>query len=176
MPVIVVGGSGRNVGKTSLVCGLILALPEFSWIAVKITSHEHSMPGSVWEECEAGHGRDTARYLRAGARRAFLVTSEEAELAERMRELQAKVGSEAPLIFESNRIVEWLQLDLRLAVRGGGDAKASFTRFAQRADAMVMRGDRDEMIADEKPQFQLAELTQVSMEMQRWLRDRLACI
>ena len=50
MPLIVVGGSGRNVGKTSLVCGLIEALREYRWVAVKVTGHEHGVSAPVWEE------------------------------------------------------------------------------------------------------------------------------
>jgi hypothetical protein len=46
MAIIVVGGSNRGVGKTALVCGLIAALPEYRWNAVKITSHEHKQPVS----------------------------------------------------------------------------------------------------------------------------------
>jgi hypothetical protein len=44
MAIIVVGGSNRGVGKTALVCGLIAALPEYHWAAVKITTHEHKQP------------------------------------------------------------------------------------------------------------------------------------
>ena len=36
MAVVVVGGGGRGAGKTSLVCGVIAALPEMQWVAVKI--------------------------------------------------------------------------------------------------------------------------------------------
>jgi hypothetical protein len=43
MAIIVVGGSNRGVGKTSLVCGLIAALPEYRWTAVKITTHDHKL-------------------------------------------------------------------------------------------------------------------------------------
>ena len=46
MAIIVVGGSNRGVGKTALVCGLIAALPEYRWAAVKITTHEHKQPVS----------------------------------------------------------------------------------------------------------------------------------
>ena len=46
MAIIVVGGSNRGVGKTALVCGLIAALPEYHWAAVKITTHEHKQPVS----------------------------------------------------------------------------------------------------------------------------------
>jgi hypothetical protein len=43
MAIIVVGGSNRGVGKTSLVCGLIAALPEYRWTAVKITADDHKL-------------------------------------------------------------------------------------------------------------------------------------
>ncbi len=48
MAIIVVGGSNRDVGKTTLVCALIAALPEYRWNVVKITTHDHRqavMPG-----------------------------------------------------------------------------------------------------------------------------------
>jgi len=44
MAIIVVGGSNRGVGKTTLVCALIAALPEYRWNAVKITTHDHKQP------------------------------------------------------------------------------------------------------------------------------------
>jgi len=44
MAIVVVGGSNRGVGKTALVCGLIAALPEYRWTAVKITGHDHPQP------------------------------------------------------------------------------------------------------------------------------------
>ena len=77
MAVIVVGGGGRGAGKTALVCGLMRALPEISWTAVKITTHEHGNSTPIWEETAPGDTTDTARYLAAGARRALLVTASE---------------------------------------------------------------------------------------------------
>lgn len=41
MAIVVIGGSNRGVGKTALVCALIRALPEYHWVAVKITTHDH---------------------------------------------------------------------------------------------------------------------------------------
>jgi hypothetical protein len=63
MAILVVGGSHRGVGKTALVCGLMGALPEYRWIAIKITSDDHCKPTSIFEETEIGQGTDTARYL-----------------------------------------------------------------------------------------------------------------
>ena len=62
MAILVVGGSHRGVGKTALVCGLIAALPEHRWTAVKITSDDHGQFAPVWEDTEPGQGTDTARY------------------------------------------------------------------------------------------------------------------
>src|ERR1035441_8557829 len=102
MAILVVGGSSRGVGKTALVCGLIAALPEFRWTAVKITNHEHGKPEPIWEERCAGQGSDTARYLAAGAERALLVTARGDDLAALLKELWVKLGPGANVLFESN--------------------------------------------------------------------------
>src|ERR1700678_2626146 len=46
MAIIVVGGSNRGVGKRALVCGVMAALPEYRWAAVKISSHLHPRASS----------------------------------------------------------------------------------------------------------------------------------
>src|ERR1035438_4687922 len=101
MALIVVGGSGRGVGKTSLVCGLIASLPEVAFAAVKITTHAHQEGSPFWEDSAStgrigsGTGTDTERYLAAGARRALLVASAEDQLASRLSEVRAAVGQGA---------------------------------------------------------------------------------
>jgi hypothetical protein len=175
MPVIVVGGSGRNVGKTALVCGLIAAMPECRWTAIKVTGHEHGLPEKVWEEQAPGQQTDTARYLAAGAQRAFLLTAQEAELPALLREFQARAGLRASFLFESNRIAESLRADICLAIHRSSDgaAKASFGQFVQRADAKVILGARDRMVRGAKPQFELADFGRIPIEMLDWLRARL---
>lgn len=170
---LVVAGSGRGVGKTTLVCGLLAALPEFHWTAVKITSHAHGKSSLIWEETAPGQGTDTARYLAAGAQHAFLLTAGDAELPGRTRELQTKAGPGPNLIFESNRILDCVQPDLCLAVEGSGEQKPSFLRIAHRIDARVMRADRDQMAGETEPRFELADLGEISAAMQQWLRARL---
>ena len=64
MAIIVVGGSNRRVGKTALVCGLVAALPEYGWTAVKITTHDHPQPVSPARPIRA-EGLAPARESRA---------------------------------------------------------------------------------------------------------------
>jgi len=179
MTTIVVSGGAKGVGKTQLVCGLIGALSEYRWTAVKVTSHDHGNPVLVWEEKSAGQRTDTARYLAAGAARAFLVTTLSSDLSLLLHELLEKLDPDANLLFESNGIMDYLQPDLCLALEAGdydSQPKASFGLTTQRADALVAHRDEDRMLrAEEPPQpvFHLADLERVSPEMLAWLRAKL---
>ena len=176
MPIIAVGGPRKGVGKTELVCGLIAALPQFRWTAVKITTHHYGQPEPIWEETIAGQGTDTARYLAAGARRAILVTMPESSLS--LAKIQAAVGVDTNVLFESNNIVSVLQPDLCLAILDASqaDRKPSFEPFVEHADAFVALSESSAMhlsFAFAKPLFKLSELDCISAEMLEWLHDRL---
>src|ERR1035441_5853039 len=146
MAIIVVGGGGRGAGKTALVCGLMRALPEISWTAIKVTTHEHGKATPIWEETAPGQGSDTARYLVAGARRALLVTAGEDALGsgndtlgpivqQALRECPAPGG----VIFESNSVLRHLRPDVCLcaATSPWMHEKRSYELVLQRMDAMV---------------------------------------
>ena len=181
MKVIVVGGSGHGVGKTALVCGLIRALPEFGWTAIKITSHDYGLGARVWEEKSAAGGTDTSRYLAAGARRALLITAADEEIEELVRQALSRcaVGGGEDLaegtILESNRVLRFVDPDLCLGVEGapGGERKASYERVAARADAVVRRAESDGVIEESRPVFELGDLERLSERMRVWLRGRL---
>ena len=174
MATIVVSGGSKNVGKTSLICGLLRALPEFAWVAVKITGHDHGKAEVLFEEKAAGQGTDTARFVAAGAQRVFLMTAEGAELGTGLRALESMVGPGTDLIFESNRVLDWVDPTVHLAM---GEAttqqKPSFVRIEHRVDARVVKAERDEVVEGAPPVFRLAALEQVSAELQQWLREKL---
>lgn len=184
MAIIVVGGSQKNVGKTTLVCGLIAALDEMRWTAVKVTSDAHEGLAPIYEEKSAGAESDTSRYLAAGAERAILLTVPGSrDLAEVLDEFWPLIGRGTNLIFESNRAANYVSADVCLLVQGDprtGEAKPSFFRAAKFADALVVRGDDDLMVADAMkwegrprgPIFNLKQLDRISAEMKHWLRGR----
>ena len=174
MAIIVVCGSGKDVGKTALVCGLIAGLKELGWTAVKVTSHIYGKAEAVWEETSAGQGTDTARYLAAGARRALLVSAGDNELGAVVERLMAEFGSRAHLIFESNRILNHLRPDVCVAVEGGAAQKGSFVAAARQVDARVELAEADGFVDGDEPVFRLRALDRISAEMAGWLRGRLS--
>src|SRR5579862_5177654 len=149
MPIIVVGGQAKDVGKTTLVCNIVSAFRERGWTAVKISDHRHDVSdckllaeGSGWcirEQLERDDTSDTARYLRAGSMRALLVQAEEGALRNAVAALHPFLSGNA--IIESNRAVEFLSPDLfLLMVDAERDLKPSAQSQLQRADALVWRG------------------------------------
>jgi len=153
--IIVIGGHSRSVGKTSVVAGLISALREFDWTAVKITQYGHGICSANGEACDcatADHswaisqetdrsdGPDTSRFLLAGAARALWVRTEQGRLAEAMPELRRRLEGAGNVIIESNSVLKFLRPDLYLTVLdpATADFKNSAREFLDRADAVIL--------------------------------------
>jgi predicted AAA+ superfamily ATPase len=188
MAIVVVGGQSRNVGKTSLVANLIKAVPERRWTAVKITQHEHDLPPEtnylIHEEVDATGDRDTARYLRAGARRALLLTARPGCLADAIPELRRELGRADDVILESNSVLEFLEPDVYLAVLDPAiaDFKSSARQFLQQASAVVLnqperRGIRwDKTLLEQvmrKPIFRVRPPHYLTPDLVEFVRKKL---
>jgi molybdopterin-guanine dinucleotide biosynthesis protein len=159
MAIVVVGGHTRNIGKTSVVAGLIRALPEMRWTAFKITQFGHGVCSANGEPCDcetaehtiaiseerdAATGTDSARYLAAGAARSFWVRTRQGQLAEAMprlrKEFERAESDGGNVIVESNSILRFLRPKVYLAVLDPAmkDFKASALAYLDRADAVLL--------------------------------------
>jgi hypothetical protein len=155
MPTIVIGGHTRNIGKTSVVAGLIAALPQLNWTAIKITQFGHNVCSANGEPCDcqtADHtlatseernattGTDTSRFLAAGAKQVFWVRTRQGELAEAMPRVRKLISGAENTIIESNSVLRFLQPDLSLAVLDPtiADFKPSALRYLDRTDALIV--------------------------------------
>jgi len=155
MAIVVVGGHTRNIGKTSVVAGLIAALPQRRWTAIKITQFGHgvcSVNGepcdcetadhtiAISEERERASGTDSSRYLAAGAERSFWVRTRQGQLSEAMPRMRAMLAESENAIVESNSVLRFLQPDVSLSLLDPAiqDFKASALRYLDRVDALVV--------------------------------------
>ncbi len=81
MAIVVIGGQARKVGKTSVVAGLISALREYDWTAVKISQHAHDLetgpPGRESADVNERESADTKQHEWAIAKERDWAISEE---------------------------------------------------------------------------------------------------
>src|ERR1700726_2044135 len=155
MPILVIGGHTRSVGKTSVVAGLIAALPSFHWTALKITQYGHGICSANGAPCDcatADHSwaiseerdrsgeSDTSRFLLAGASRALWVRTEQGRLAEAMPALRKRLDQSRHVIVESNSVLKFMRPDLYLTVLDPAteDFKNSAREFLDRAGAVIL--------------------------------------
>jgi hypothetical protein len=155
MPILVIGGHTRSVGKTSVVAGLIAALPDYHWTALKITQYGHGICSANGEACDcvtADHSlavseekdrsgeSDTSRFLVAGADHSWWVRTQQGQLAEAMPRVRKILAGAQNVIIESNSILRFLKPDLYLTVLdpNTADFKSSAQNFLDRADAVLL--------------------------------------
>src|SRR4051812_25614126 len=115
MSIVVVGGHSRNVGKTSVVAGLIAASPQMQWTAFKITQYGHGICSAHGEACDcatADHtwavseersrlgDSDSSHFLAAGALNSWWVRTQQGCLAEAMPILRGKFAAAHNVIIE----------------------------------------------------------------------------
>ena len=196
MAVVVVGGHSRSVGKTSVVAGLIAALPEFRWTAVKITQFGHGICANgsdcdcasdvhthlIEEEKDRSGESDSSRFLVAGAERSLWVRTKQWMLAEAMPELRRRLTGVQNAILESNSVLQFLRPDLYLTVLdyGNKDFKDSARRFLDLASAVILQDDKQPQwdnvslkLVQGKPTFRIHPPQYVTPEIVGFVRERL---
>lgn len=155
MAIVVIGGHSRNVGKTSVVAGLIAKLPAYNWTAFKLTQFGHgrcSLNGrpcqcetadhawAITEEKDTSGKTDSSRFLIAGAKHSFWVRTAQGQLDKAIPAIQRRLNDAENAILESNSILKFIQPDVYISVLDPAteDFKSSAQKYLERADAVIL--------------------------------------
>jgi hypothetical protein len=201
---VVVGGHSRNIGKTSVVAGLIRKLRDRRWTALKITQYGNGVCanhiGTVTAACGCepagdeevelseeyeGSGTDSGRFLAAGAERSFWLRVPAGELPRAAGTVKKILAQGENVIVESNSVVELVTPDVFLMLLDFSceDFKASSLRFMDRADGFIVidRGINAplwEEVArgmwDGKPQFLVKPPRYVTAEVVDFVKAKIS--
>jgi len=158
---VAVAGTSSNVGKTTLMCGLLRELP--GWEAIKMTRGHYRSCGKDPHACCVSHllsdkplilsgreqtyacGKDTGRYWEAGATNVHwvIVTDDQVELGSRLA--LDRVNSPGVLI-EGNSFLKFIDVDFAVVAAGWGNGRIkSSARWAfQKASALYLFARNDE--------------------------------
>jgi hypothetical protein len=125
---LVVSGSGRERGKTVLICNIISEWKElFQVVAVKISAHKHehrdtfrqmhSGDGfSIWEELTVSE-KDSGRFLSAGAKSVFYLEASDDVVSRAFHFLEQVVNPNSLIICESGSLGRYVNPGVMLFVQ-----------------------------------------------------------
>ena len=117
---LLIAGTGRNTGKTTLACKIIQKFsPVKTIIALKITPHFHRNVQSgkilfnettlyIAEETDSTTGKDSSLMLKAGAQQSYFVMATDEYLGEVIQNIIRLIPSDALLVCESGGLRDWV--------------------------------------------------------------------
>ncbi len=152
---VAVGGFSSEVGKTTLMCELLRALP--GWEAIKMTRGHYRSCGKDPHACCVSHllsdepvirsgraqtyapGKDTGRYWEAGASNVHWVIVTDRQVEQGVRLALERVAAPGVLI-EGNSFLEFVDVDFAVMVAraSGGKIKASARRALPKSSALYL--------------------------------------
>ncbi|MDT7603829.1 MAG: hypothetical protein QOF61_1826 [Acidobacteriota bacterium] len=159
--VVAVSGFSSEVGKTTLMCDLLGALP--GWEAIKLTRGHYRSCGKDPHACCVSHllgdvplvrsgraetyapGKDTGRYWDAGARNVHWVIATDSQVEQGIRLALERVVAPGVLV-EGNSFLEFVAADFALMVTRaeGGKVKPSARRALKKSSALYLSDEADD--------------------------------
>jgi hypothetical protein len=125
---LLVSGSGRNSGKTTLACEIIKNLSKTMVVyALKISPHFHQLNKkqellvqkkgfSIFRETDEGSTKDSSRMLKAGAKESLYLQCEDAEVPRAFRSVMQFIPAGSPIVCESGSLAKSFRPGLHLLV------------------------------------------------------------
>lgn len=149
---LVVGGTGRDVGKTEFICQLIQKISVTHQVyALKVSAifpdedlfhgnHDESESSlHLYEELNPSTTKDTSRMLRAGAQRVFYLRSNDEGILNGYMDFVNQIPSKSIVICESNSLGQFVKPALAIVVKAvNGAVKSRAIALWESADLIVV--------------------------------------
>jgi len=140
---LLVSGSGRNCGKTTLACKIIANITKTTTVyALKISPHFHQMSEkqelllkqkdySIFRETDMHATKDSSRMLKAGAKESLYLQCEDQVVREAFQQLLNFIPEDTPVVCESGSLANSIHPGLHLFL-GNGNKKSKHQESADR--------------------------------------------
>lgn len=126
---VIVAGTGRKVGKTTVACRIIESFSKSNITAVKISSHFHKPQEHlklisrnsdyiIWEELSSNENKDSSRMLAAGATRSFYIQAEKDASVPAFEKLIDLLPYSGPIVCESPSLAKGVMPGALIIVSG----------------------------------------------------------
>ncbi len=149
--ILLVSGSGRNCGKTTVACDIIQQIGKNGIVfGLKISPHFHrseegqqiieSGPNyKIFSETDLSSGKDSSRMLAAGAKEVYFVQCTDAKLMEVSEKLKQIVPIDYPIVCESGSFANFYKPGLHILVVGSNadETKKSYKSNLKKAELII---------------------------------------
>ncbi len=148
--ILLIAGSGQNVGKTTFACLLIQNVQNQKPIAVKITPHFHNItPGLIeiaegknwklFEETDKTTNKDSSLYLQNLAQKSYLIQTNDIGLQEAFSALEKLLPKNRPVIIESAALINFIEPGLFIVLLPDGKCqKEKMEQILYKANLIVI--------------------------------------
>lgn len=130
---LLIAGTGRNVGKTTLACEIIHEISRKNKvIGIKISPHNHSQNEgaeliaetdyySIYREQDLNKKHDSSRMLGAGAKKVFYIQSEDYKVYEAFEQILPELDESMAIVCESGGLRNYIKPSLFLMCNRKGE-------------------------------------------------------
>ncbi len=150
--ILLVAGSGRNVGKTTFICRVLAQLSEQEPIAIKISPHFHQPTAGlkllsedvnyqVFKETDRTIDKDSSLFLQHGAHTSIYVQVNDENLQEAFIALLPYLDAEKPILIESAALHKYISSGLFLFIYNEESEKKPSTEANLKIADMVIKSD-----------------------------------
>ncbi len=149
--IIIIGGTGRNIGKSTLMELMIKRFSGFNEIITLKTSM--LLPGEEYlhgkhklvkpdeyiliEETNRNTNKDSSRFLRAGASKSFFLSSGDLVIKNAFENFLKSISSDSFIIAESNVLAEFIKPAVFIMIVDNNNIKPSAKKLIDKADLIV---------------------------------------
>ncbi len=147
---VIIGGAGRNVGKTEFACRLIEKTARDTEVyGLKVSAifpeemlyhgrHGDEEQYSIFEELHDDTDKDTSRMLRAGAKKVFFISCANEDVFISYLKFRNNLPEDIPIVCESNSLASCCKSALHLiVVPHVGEIKKRVADRIRQADMII---------------------------------------
>lgn len=153
--ILLVSGSGRNCGKTTVACNIIKQLKKKGLVyGLKITPHFHIIGDDqqivdegagykIFRETNYCSGKDSSRMLNAGADVVYFIQCSDNNLSGIYEQLKQLIPEGFPVVCESGSFASIYQPGLHILVDGVDcdDSKISYKSNLEKSEIIITAGE-----------------------------------
>jgi len=147
--ILLISGSGRNIGKTSFIRRVIAQNAGKKPVAIKITPHFHEPTDGlvavsindgfrVYQETNNSSDKDSSLFLQAGAEKVFYIQTSDLYLNEAFSYVSNLLSAQQPVIVESAALRKYIVPGLYIFIQKKyEDTKQSALEMQKLADRSI---------------------------------------